>query len=153
MIRNLMPSGYPEPKIEWTCPSCNKIFILNRDQSWKFRHWNRKNLYCSRKCYRRIGTQNPKWRGGKTISKGYVYIYVPDHPFATHHGYVPEHRLAMEEKLGRFLLPEESIHHIDRNTMNNVPENLALFTKENFHRKHHIKTQKRNHRGQFISLH
>ena len=38
-----------------------------------------------------------------------------------------EHRLVMEGKLGRKLLPEERVHHLDHNKKNNSPENLVLF--------------------------
>lgn len=37
-----------------------------------------------------------------------------------------EHRRVMEEYLGRPLRPNESIHHIDGNKLNNKLENLAL---------------------------
>jgi hypothetical protein len=50
-------------------------------------------------------------------------------------GYI--HRLVMEEKLGRALLPDEIVHHIDRNTHNNSPENLTVMTSDdhiNFHK-------------------
>jgi hypothetical protein len=73
------------------------------------------------------GQYNPCWKGGETMLGKYRYIYCPDHPRATKHGYVAEHRLVMEAHLGRFLTPEEVVHHKDRNPLNNAIENLQLF--------------------------
>lgn len=47
-----------------------------------------------------------------------------------------EHVTAMEERLGRKLLPDEIVHHIDGNKQNNAPNNLALMTRSG-HMRHH----------------
>ena len=39
-----------------------------------------------------------------------------------------EHVVVMEERLGRPLLNNEEVHHIDRDRLNNDPDNLALCT-------------------------
>jgi len=76
----------------------------------------------------RNGPGHPKWRGGRTKSKGYWHVYVPDHPYPNRGAhYVLEHRLLMEQKLGRYLLPSEVVHHIDGNRENNSLENLIVF--------------------------
>ena len=68
------------------------------------------------------------WKGGMKIVKGYEYQRTPDHPHASKHGrYVAVHRLVMEKKLGRYLLPTEVVDHIDGNTRNNHPDNLRVF--------------------------
>ena len=78
------------------------------------------------KCYDRSGSNNPKWRGGEMIVDGYKYIFNPTHPSATKQGYVVEHRLAMEQKLGRLLKRGEAIHHLNHNRLDNRIENLHL---------------------------
>ena len=40
---------------------------------------------------------------------------------------VLEHRFVMEQKLGRKLLPKETVHHINGNKLDNTPENLELW--------------------------
>ena len=77
----------------------------------------------------RTGSQSPGWRGGRTkTSTGYVLIQTPSHPAAQADGYVPEHRLVMESVLGRWLRPEETVHHMNGLRDDNRPENLELWT-------------------------
>jgi hypothetical protein len=77
--------------------------------------------------YSQAGSNNPAWRGGVRVdADGYVLVYAPDHPRATH-GKVRRHRLIMEQKIGRLLLPHEVVYHKDKNKLNNAPENLELY--------------------------
>lgn len=71
------------------------------------------------------GGNNPSWKGGRRKAGNYFYVWCPDHPFATSNGGVLEHRLVMELKLGRYLLPGEVVHH--ERGYSNAPENLYLF--------------------------
>ena len=48
-----------------------------------------------------------------------------------------EHRLVMEEHLGRKLKPQEVVHHIDGDKSNNKLSNLALFPTKSAHTKYH----------------
>ena len=68
-----------------------------------------------------------KGLGGKIIKNGYYLIKIPKHPFATINGYVREHRVVMEKYLGRYLLPEEVVHHINGNKLDNEIKNLKLY--------------------------
>jgi len=86
----------------------------------------------------RSGEKHPDWKGGVTISKGYRYIYAPDHPNKGRGNYVLEHRLVMEQKLGRYLDQSEVVHHVDGNRMNNSIENLVLFQTNAKHLKHEL---------------
>lgn len=55
-------------------------------------------------------------------------VQVPSHPAAHKVGYVAEHRLVMETKIGRYLRPEETVHHVNGVRHDNRPENLELWT-------------------------
>jgi hypothetical protein len=44
-----------------------------------------------------------------------------------------EHRLVLEQTLGRYLRPEEVVDHIDGLTLHNSPENLRLFSSNGEH--------------------
>lgn len=77
----------------------------------------------------RTGTKSPGWKGGRCkTSSGYVLVHAPEHPTAQVAGYVPEHRLVMEKTLGRYLGPEETVHHINGVRTDNRPENLELWS-------------------------
>jgi hypothetical protein len=71
--------------------------------------------------------KNSNWKGGRTVSShGYILIKQPSHPHADKNGYVYEHRLVMEQIIGRFLEPHEIVHHKNESKKDNSPENLVL---------------------------
>lgn len=79
-------------------------------------------------------SRNGNWKGGVRYDKGgYVLRHAPDHPHATKAGYVRVHRLVMEERLGRYLLPTEVVHHVDDDPTNNDIANLLLFDTQAMH--------------------
>jgi hypothetical protein len=59
--------------------------------------------------------------------EGYALVQAPyGHPRARQDGSILEHRLVMEQALGRFLEEWEIVHHKDGNRANNIWENLEL---------------------------
>lgn len=107
--------------------------------------------YRSPKKVRYYGKDHYNWKGGTMVDKyGYVWEYAPSHPFASK-GYVKQHRLVMERKLGRYLSSHEVVHHINGDKSDNRPENLELMTKST-HQKHHKANgmAPRDKKGKFI---
>jgi len=66
-------------------------------------------------------------------------ILCKKHPHPNNiHGYVFEHRLIVERAIGRYLLPEEIVHHRNHIKNDNRLENLQLFSDNSSHMKHHF---------------
>ena len=72
------------------------------------------------------------------IHKGYIAVYIPDHPMAWKgSGLVYAHRLIMEEKLGRPIFPSEHVHHKNENPKDNRIENLEIVSASQHAKIHH----------------
>lgn len=86
------------------------------------------------------GEKSHKWKGGRWKHKsGYIYVYVPNHPYCNRDRYVLEHRIIMEKYLGRFLIPTEEVHHINEIIDDNIIENLLILTKSQHKKLHELK--------------
>jgi hypothetical protein len=59
---------------------------------------------------------------------GYEYINDPNHPLSNKSGKVYVHRIVASNKLGRWILPEEVVHHVDGVKRHNDPENLVILS-------------------------
>ena len=68
---------------------------------------------------------------------GYRQIYLPDYYCANKLGFVAEHKYVAEQKLGRRLKKGEFVHHIDRNSLNNDPDNIIVFKSKADHDRYH----------------
>jgi len=69
-------------------------------------------------------------KGYRTYQRGYLKKMCKGHPNADKDGYVLEHRLVMEEHVGRYLTADEVVHHINGTRDDNRIENLQLRTKK-----------------------
>ena len=111
------------------CAACDTPYVIDAYHA-------KRSRYCSRQCAcrvtgmaRRRGDQHPGWKGGRRrTSDGYVLVYAPEHP--TLRGkrapYIREHRLVMEQAIGRLLESHETVHHINGDKTDNRIENLQL---------------------------
>lgn len=94
------------------------------------------------------GENNSSYKCGRRIDYcGYALVSAPlNHPYCRNrkdrnYGVIAEHRLVMEKKLGRYLLPEEVVDHIDGITLHNHPDNLRLFSCNGQHLKKTLKNR------------
>lgn len=81
------------------------------------------------------GELNHFYIDGRSVDNdGYVSVRAPaGHPHARKDGHMFEHRLVMENKLGRYLAPEEVVDHIDGLHLHNDPSNLRVFESNSHH--------------------
>ena len=67
----------------------------------------------------------------------YEYVINKLHPRANKDGQVYKHIIVAEQKIGRYLLPEEVVHHKDFDKSNNHPDNLMIFATKGDHTRFH----------------
>lgn len=101
----------------------NKMKTRNKLGQFKKGH----KLWLGKKRKNISRENNYNWNGGEIIQEGYRYILMPNHPRAKKKkGYVAEHVLVMEKKLGRYLTNKEIVHHKNKNKIDNRIKNLKL---------------------------
>ena len=84
-----------------------------------------------------VGEKNPRWKGGRyKASNGYIMVKAYGHPKA-YRNEIMEHRLVMEQTLGRHLTSSEKVHHINGIKDDNRIENLVLCQNDKEHLYHH----------------
>lgn len=102
------------------------------------------------------GTRKPGgWIDGFLRSRedGYLMVKKPEHPRANNLGYVFLHILVAEEKIGRPLKDEETVHHINCKRMDNQPENLLILPSGGEHQRLHSREdQRRDALGRFAAF-
>lgn len=130
------------------CEVCGTHVRLSPSQH-RFRLGGR---FCSRKCMGDAHLARPldrmhNGRPAKLSTTGYVQVYEPDHPRADRGGWVFEHRLVVEARIGRYLEPEENVHHLNGVKDDNRSENLVVLG----HTEHLVLTG-RNHRNQLAAM-
>ena len=97
-------------------------------------YWLAKHSIPRRKPGGPKGSKSGLWKGGRTVTpSGYVWVTAPEGHPRTHRGYVAEHCLVAEKKIGRYLREGESVHHINGVKSDNRPENLQVFATESEH--------------------
>lgn len=134
-----------------TCALCMKLFTPARKEQ----------VLCSLACRQ---ANNAKGRRGQSTGlqskpykqrltkDGYLRMYAAKHPFAEGRKEMFVHDMVMEMKLGRRLLLNEVVHHMDEVKTNNLIENLEVKTHAQHssdHMKEIVQSKPRNKGGRF----
>lgn len=122
--------------------------LSERDSNSRFRSFIQGHHSKLEKYKHRIspkGEDHYNWKGGRSLSRGYVMIRTEDHPKAkqSNRYRIAEHVLTMERKLDRYLRDDEVVHHINGIRHDNRIDNLQLTTYSKHANIHHPKGEKR----------
>lgn len=113
---------------------CGELVKWNRHNN----HWRKFLSGHNLQFVHSKGEEHPSWQGGMYINPaGYRLVSAWWHPRHDKDGYVAEHILIAEIKIGRILYDDEVVHHIDKDKLNNAPENLMVMTNSEHISLHH----------------
>lgn len=107
---------------------CMSVFGESPENEEYFRRWLHRQGVELRGLGRR-GEKHGSWQGGVKMSKGYRMVQHPDGSLDKNNRrvYILEHRLVMEQHLGRKLMRCEVVHHKNGDVLDNRVENLGLY--------------------------
>lgn len=118
-------------RVQRTCKHCGRMFEIHRAHAERQGRGKHTGQFCSRACtyayWRANPAEHPSLRNRTafaeaTDASGYIWVYVPGR------GKVRQHRLVLEQVLGRRLDPWETVHHKNGDRSDNRLENLELWT-------------------------
>lgn len=96
------------------------------------RAWGRNNSYQDPEY--QIRMRITKFKGSSYVtSEGYISTVEEPIDFTKPIKRIHLHRLVMQQHLGRKLTPQETVHHINGDRLDNRIKNLALFATKNQH--------------------
>jgi hypothetical protein len=124
---------------ELKCDNCNNFFDRDIHELATFRRNNSFKHFCNECDAKSLGgkmageIRNKKYEGevGKIIKPrgGYYEVYVrKTHLYRPEQYWVRQHIIVVENHIGRKLLENEVVHHIDGDKLNNDIENLDICT-------------------------
>lgn len=119
-----------DEKHKANCKNCGKEFYKTRRKG-SGTIYNTQAL-CSRECKNEWVSKVYREKHGlpeitRRIKRNYAVLRIPAKN-GNDVRHVLEHRYVMEQRIGRELLPEETVHHISGNRLDNRLENLELFS-------------------------
>lgn len=136
--KSIAQKGIPSPRkgrfsgTYINCKVCNEKFYTNPKGL-------KRRKYCSQECRYKdkyfsksiTGENNYGWKGGVIKIGNYLYKIAHGHPFSHKRtDRVAEHRLVMEEKIGRYLTNDEEVHHKNGIKTDNRIENLEIVVRK-----------------------